>query len=176
LRRGFFLVSILSLLMVAPMVQAEGGSSGRLLDSTRASFSPASRHQVAMTSGHRVLWGGTGANDLGPGSILFSVESGRATLVNVQVIMACTDVATGRESDREFDTSDHTPATLHLNHFTLNFTAHSGGRLGHVRLVGTLRSNGTGTARLSLTATGIDTTTGATVERCQAAVQFRLHR
>ena len=91
-----------------------------------------------------VLWGGTGANDLGPGTILFKVQNGRATIKSIQAVMACTDTSDGSESDRAFDVANGPTDTLNRNRFNFNFSRYSGGRQGHVRLSGILRSNGRG--------------------------------
>jgi hypothetical protein len=90
--------------------------------------------------------------------------------------MSCTDRTSGTQSDIAFDASSHKQATLNRNRYTLNFTEHSGGRTGYVQLSGTLGSNGTGTTRLHLTASGVDSETGATIEDCGATVRLRLRR
>jgi hypothetical protein len=130
----------------------------------------------ATASSRTVQWGGSGANDLGPASILLSVRNARVRVVNVQAVMSCTDRTSGMQSDGAFDASSGTQATLNRNRYTLNFTEHSGGRTGHVQLSGTLGSNGRGTAWLRLTASGVDSATGATIEDCAATVHFRLRR
>ena len=122
------------------------------------------------------LWGGSGANDVGPGTILFKVQNGRATIKSIQAVMACTDTSDGSESDRAFDVANGPTDTLNRNRFNFNFSRYSGGRQGHVRLSGILRSNGRGTARLDLTAVGRDFETDSVIERCQASVEYRLRR
>jgi hypothetical protein len=147
-----------------------------LVSVAQAFGEPPLRVPSATASSRTIQWGGSGANDLGPASILLSVRNARVRLVNVQAVMSCTDRASGTQSDGAFDASRDTQATLNRNRYTLNFTEHSGGRTGHVQLSGTLGSNGRGTAWLRLTASGVDSATGATIEDCAATVHFRLRR
>ena len=130
----------------------------------------------APASAGPVLWAGFGSNDLGQGTVLFSVNNGRAKLKSLQVVMSCTDTSDGTDSDRAFDVVNGPTDTLNQNRFNFNFSRYSGGRLGHLRLTGRLRSNGAGGARLDMTATGRDDSTGAVIERCQAALNYRMHR
>ncbi|MBJ7521570.1 MAG: hypothetical protein JHC84_17860 [Solirubrobacteraceae bacterium] len=123
-----------------------------------------------------VPWGGTGANDLGPASLLLSANDGRVSVSSLQVVMACTDTSDGTESSRAFSVSSNIRVALRRNRFSFDFTATSGGRVGRVRLSGTLGSNGRGTARATVDATGTDEGTGGIIERCQSAVNFRLRR
>jgi hypothetical protein len=148
-----------------------------VLTSAAQTFGSTPRHnRRATVSSRPILWGGKGANDVGPASILLSVRNARVTLVNVQVIMACTDRTSGTQSDIAFDASSRTQATLNRNRYALNVTERSNGRVGHVQLSGTLGSNGTGTTRLHVTASGVDSETGATIEDCGATVRLRLRR
>jgi hypothetical protein len=121
------------------------------------------------------LWGGSGFNDLGPAYSLLSVRNGKASVTNVQLIMACTDAEDGTESSRAFDARFRNYVPLRLNRFAFAFSANSNGRLGWVRLTGRLGSNGTGTAlvQVEATATGSE---GEVVERCQGAARIRLRR
>jgi hypothetical protein len=121
-------------------------------------------------------WGGTGANSLGPATLLLSAQNGRVTVKSLQVIMSCTDTSDGTESSRAFSAVSNIRATLRRNRFSFDFTATSGGRLGRIRLTGVLGSNGRGTARAQVDATGVDSGTGAVIERCRAAVNYRLRR
>lgn len=123
-----------------------------------------------------VPWGGTGANDVGPATLLLSANNGRVSISSLQVVMACTDTSDGTESSRAFSVVSNIRVTLRRNRFSFDFTATSGGRLGRVRLTGVLGSNGTGSARATVDATGTDSGTGAVIERCQSAVNFRLRR
>ncbi|MDX6664803.1 MAG: hypothetical protein QOG68_1009, partial [Solirubrobacteraceae bacterium] len=93
-----------------------------------------------------IAWGGSGSNDLGPGSLLLSVANARVKVTNVQVVMACTDTQDGTESDRAFYAKSPNRATLDHNRFSMHWTAASGGREGALRLSGTLGSNGRGSA------------------------------
>ncbi len=131
----------------------------------------------AAADARPVSWGGFGSNDLGPGTLVLKVENGRARIGSLQAIMACVDQGDGTESERAFSIGSRPGAvTLNRNRFSFDFTASSGGRRGHVRLAGTLGSGGRGTARLNLTATGRDDSTGGIIERCQAALSYNLRR
>ncbi len=122
------------------------------------------------------VWAGTGFNDLGPASTLLSVtQDGRASVTNVQLILACTDAEDGTESDRAFDARYRTRVPLNRNRFAFDFSALSGGRLGHVRLNGILRSNGRGAMRVRVEATATGQG-GEVVERCQGATRIPLRR
>lgn len=120
-------------------------------------------------------WGGSGFNDLGPAHLLLQVRSGKASVTNVQLIIACTDAEDGTESSRAFDARYRTRKALSRNHFSFDFTARSNGRVGRVRLTGVLRSNGTGTARARVEATAVSDT-GAIVERCAGEARIQLRR
>jgi len=130
---------------------------------------------VSPAAAAPVLWGGFGSNDLGQGTITFSVNNGRAKLTSLQAIMACTDTNNGRESDRAYSISNGPTDTLNLNRFNFNFNRSSGGRRGHVRLSGILRSNGHGNAHLNLTATARGDL-GGVIERCQASLTYSMNR
>ena len=123
-----------------------------------------------------VLWSGSGSNDVGPATILFSVQNGNAKLKTFQAIMACTDTSDGSESDRAFFVFNGPTDALSLNRFSYSFSRSAGGRVGQIRLNGRLGSNGRGTARLNLTAVARDFETDAVIERCQATVDFNLRR
>ncbi|MFL5844425.1 MAG: hypothetical protein ACJ762_07000 [Solirubrobacteraceae bacterium] len=129
----------------------------------------------AAASAAPVPWGGNGFNDLGPASALLSVANGKVKVKNVQMIMACTDAEDGTESSRAFDAQFRTATALDRNRYAISFTATSGGRVGHVRLNGVLRSNGTGTIRIRIVATGTGEG-GEIVERCQGETRFALRR
>jgi hypothetical protein len=121
-------------------------------------------------------WGGSGFNDLGPASALLSVtQDGRASVTNVQLILACTDAEDGTESERAFDARYRTRQALRRNRFAFDFSAFSGGRLGRVRLNGILRSNGRGATRVRVEATATGEG-GEIVERCQGSTRIPLRR
>lgn len=120
-------------------------------------------------------WGGSGSNDLGPAYALLSVANGKVKVKNVQMIMACTDAEDGTESSRAFSAHYLTATPLDRNRYAISFTASSGGRLGHVRLNGVLRSNGTGTIRVRIEATASGDS-GGIIERCQGETRFGLRR
>jgi len=121
-------------------------------------------------------WAGSSFNDLGPASALLSVtQDGRASVTNVQLILACTDAEDGTESSRAFDARYRTRQPLRRNRFAFDFSAHSGGRLGRVRLNGVLRSNGRGAARVRVEATATGER-GEVVERCHGSTRIPLRR
>jgi len=130
---------------------------------------------VSVASAAPTIWGGTGSNDLGRGTITFKVNNGRATITSLQALMACTDTSDGSESTRAYSIGQGPTDTLNRNRFNYNFSRYSGGREGHVRLHGILRSNGRGFARLDMTAVGRDHR-NAVIERCQASVNYNLRR
>ena len=129
----------------------------------------------SAASARAVAWGGIGFNDLGPASALLSVNGGRASVTNVQLILACTDAADGTESSRAFDARYRNRVSLRQNRFAFDFTATSGGRVGRVRVSGTLGSRGTGTARVRVEATATGEG-GAVVERCGGEARITLRR
>ena len=129
----------------------------------------------SAASARPTLWGGSGFNDLGPAYALLSVENGRATVTNVQLIMACTDAADGTESSRAFDARFRNRVSLRRNRYAFDFTALSGGRLGRVRVDGVLGSRGTGTARVRVEATATGDG-GEIVERCSGETRISLRR
>jgi hypothetical protein len=130
----------------------------------------------AAASAAPTPWGGNSFNDLGPASALLSVtRDGRASVTNVQLILACTDAEDGTESERAFDARYRNREPLRRNRFAFDFTAISGGRLGRVRLNGILRSNGRGAARVRVEATATGQR-GEVVERCQGATRIPLRR
>ena len=90
--------------------------------------------------------------------------------------MSCRDTEDGTYSDRAFDVANGPTDTLSQNRFEFNFNRSSGGRQGHIRLSGRFGSDGRGTARLDLTATGRDFSTNSIIERCQASVVYRMRR
>jgi hypothetical protein len=130
----------------------------------------------AAASAAPTSWAGTSFNDLGPASTLLSVtRDGRASVTNVQLILACTDAEDGTESSRAFDARYRNREPLNRNRFAFDFSALSGGRLGRVRLNGILRSNGRGAARVRVEATATGQR-GEVVERCQGATRIPLRR
>jgi hypothetical protein len=122
-----------------------------------------------------VPWGGTGANDLGPATILLSVAHGRVTVRNVQLVLSCTDAEDGTNSDQAWYASSDRPATLRLNRYATTLTADAGGFEGTAHLRGTLGSNGRGTSRIDVNAVA-HSHTGGVVARCSGSVSFRLRR
>lgn len=129
----------------------------------------------AAAQARPVPWGGNGFNDLGPASVLLSVENGRAKVTNVQMVLACTDAEDGSESAGAFDARYRTAVALRRNRYAFDFTANSGGRLGRVRIEGVLRSNGTGTARVRIEATSRGER-GELVDRCSGETRITLRR
>ena len=131
---------------------------------------------ASTASAAPTLWGGTGSNELGRGPLTFKVINGRATVTSLQALMACTDTSDGSESTRAFSIGSGPTDTLNRNRFNFNFSRNSGGRRGHIRLHGVLRSNGQGFARLDMTAIGRDPDTNSVIDRCQAAFTYRMRR
>ena len=86
----------------------------------------------SAASARATAWGGSGFNDLGSADALLSVNGGRASLTNVQLILACTDAEDGTESSRAFDAQYRNRVSLD-GLFAFDFTATSGGRVGRVR-------------------------------------------
>jgi hypothetical protein len=129
----------------------------------------------SAASARPTLWGGSGFNDLGPAYALLNVQNGRASITNVELIMACTDAADGTESSRAFDASFRNRVSLRRNRYAFDFTALSNGRVGRVRVDGVLGSRGTGTARVRVEATATGEG-GDVVERCQGETRISLRR
>jgi hypothetical protein len=129
----------------------------------------------SAASASTTLWGGSGFNDLGPAYALLNVQNGRASVTNVQLIMACTDTQDGTESSRAFDARFRNRVALRRNRFAFGFSALSNGRLGWVRLTGTLGSNGRGSATAEVEATGTGDQ-GGVIERCSGRARIQLRR
>jgi hypothetical protein len=129
----------------------------------------------SAASARSAVWGGSGFNDLGSASALLNVKGGRASVTNVQLILACTDAADGTESSRAFDAQYRNRVSLRRNRFAFDFTATSGGRVGRVRLNGTLGSRGTGSVRVRVEATATGEG-GEVVERCSGEARIALRR
>jgi hypothetical protein len=104
-----------------------------------------------------VPWGGTGANDLGPATILLSVAHGRVTVRNVQLVLSCTDAEEGTNSDQAWYASSDRPATLRLNRYATTLTADAG------------------TSRIDVNAVAHNRS-GGIIARCSGRVNFRLRR
>ena len=129
----------------------------------------------SVASARPTLWGGAGFNDLGSAYALLNVQSGRVSLTNVQLVLACTDTEDGTESERAFDARFRNRVNLRLNRFTMEFSALSNGRLGAVRMTGRLGSNGRGSAVVEVNAVGTGEG-GEVVERCQGRARIQLRR
>lgn len=65
-----------------------------------------------------VLWAGSTFNDLGPASTILAVRDGKASVRNVQLILACTDAEDGSESARAFDARYRTREPLNASRST----------------------------------------------------------
>lgn len=163
---GSTLLTVCATALASALVVVTGGPAVGVSSIQDSSSRPSAATQ---------LWGGTGANDLGPATILLSARNGRVTLRNVQFIMSCTDTFDGTDSARAFDYVTGT-ATLNRNRFTMTLRGDSNGRSGAARLTGVLGSNGRGTARIDANARGIDPETDEVIEECQATVTFALRR
>lgn len=122
-----------------------------------------------------VPWGGVGANDLGPATLLLSVTHGRVTVRNVQMVLACTDTETGSTFDQAWYASSNHSGTLRLNRYTTTLTADAGGYEGAARVSGTLGSNGRGTSQIDTNAIARDHT-GRVIARCSGRAVVRLRR
>ena len=107
--------------------------------------------------------------------MLLGVQNGQVRVRNVQLIITCTDAEDGLESPRAFYARFNNWENLRLNRFDIEFTANSGGRLGLVRLKGVLRSNGTGAARVHVSATAYGDM-GQVVESCEGRARVDLFR
>jgi hypothetical protein len=107
---------------------------------------------------------------------LLRTAGGKVNVKSLQMVMRCTDTQDGLVSPVAFWATTSPRAALRANRYTLDFATSAGDRDGQVRIVGQLRSNGKGTARITMTATSTDSTTGATIENCTGAPNFRLKR
>jgi hypothetical protein len=129
----------------------------------------------SAASARPTLWGGGGFNDLGPASALLNVQNGRASITNVQLILACTDTEDGTESSRAFDARFRNRVSLNRNRFSFDFSALSNGRLGQVHVTGKLGSNGRGYAVVEVDAVG-NSDEGGVVESCSGRSRIPLRR
>lgn len=130
-----------------------------------------------------VVWSGTTGTPAGMEvsgiplqSIMLDVAAGKVRVKSLQMVMTCTDTQDGLVSPVAFFTGASPRVALRSNRYTLDYTAVAGGRSGRVHMTGQLRSNGRGTARITMTATSTDSSTGATIENCTGAVGFQVQR
>ena len=139
---------------------------------------------TAASAGARpVAWSGTTGTPGGMEisgiplqSVMLNVATGKVRIQSLQMVMTCTDTQDGLVSPVAFFTGASPRATMRSNRYTIEYTADAGGRSGQVRVTGQLRSNGQGTARVTMTATSTDSSTGATIENCTGAVGFQVRR
>lgn len=152
------LAASMTVVGVAPATAA-GDSSGAV------SQSPISR------AGSQ-LWG----EDLTPAILVLNVRRGKIIMIRGGIMVACTS-NDGTISDVVFMARSSAPVTLRSNRFSTRFTYEdSPGRVGDVRLSGTLGSRGRGTVVMNVDATGFDTDTGAVAERCSGRQVFHVTR
>ena len=107
---------------------------------------------------------------------MLSTAGGKVNVKDLQMVMNCTDTQTGMVSPVAYWTAASPRVALQANRYTLDYSASAGGRDGQVHMTGQLGSNGKGTARITMTATSTDSTTGATIENCTGATTFRVKR
>lgn len=114
---------------------------------------------------------------LGENSILLTVSNGRVKLSILQVVMQCTDRASGRVDPTAFWIYDYgTRARLsrtgnfHFATFAYEPTGLS--PLSDVEIGGRLRNNGTGVAHVRLEGSQIDGGTGETLADCTGSIDF----
>ena len=134
-------------------------------------------------SARPVLWAGTTGTPGGEAvsgipwqSLILSTSGGKVNVKSLQMVMNCTDTQDGLVSPIAFWATTSPRVALQANRYTLDFAASAGGRDGQVHMAGQLGSNGKGTARITMTATSTDSTTGATIENCTGATNFRVKR
>jgi hypothetical protein len=137
----------------------------------------------AAAAARPVVWAGTTGTPAGMEisgiplqSVILDVAAGKVRIKSLQMVMTCTDTQDGLVSPVAFFTGVSPRATLRSNRYTVEYAAVAGGRSGQVRVTGQLRSNGRGTARVTMTATSTDSSTGATIENCTGAVGFQVRR
>jgi len=122
------------------------------------------------------IWGGAGFNDLGQSTVGFKVQNGRAKIISLQILLACTDTQDGTESTLAFSMGRGPTDTLNQNRFRFRFDQESSGRDADVKLNGRMGSNGRGIARANITSVGRDFETGAVIERCQGSSNIPIRR
>lgn len=129
-----------------------------------------------------ILWAGTTGTPGGEAvsgipfqSLMLSTAGGKVNVKNLQMEMHCTDTQDGLVSPVAFWTTTSPRVALRANRYTLDYAASAGGRDGRIHMTGQLGSNGKGTARITMTATSMDSM-GATIENCTGATTFRVKR
>jgi len=133
-------------------------------------------------SARPVLWTGTTGTVGGAAagtplqSLILSTSGGKVNVKSLQIVMRCTDTQDGIVSPIAFWATTSPRVALQANRYTLDFATSAGGRDGQVRMVGQLGSNGKGTARITMTATSTDPTTGTRLENCTGATNFQVKR
>ena len=134
-------------------------------------------------SARPVLWTGTTGTPGGEAvsgiplqSLILSTSGGKVNVKSLQIVMRCTDTQDGIVSPIAFWATTSPRVALQANRYTLDFATSAGGRDGQVRMVGQLGSNGKGTARITMTATSTDPTTGTRLENCTGATNFQVKR
>lgn len=95
---------------------------------------------------------------------------------DLKLVMVCTDSSSGAVRSAAFSLKSAERAALVRNRFALNFIARSGGWHVLVNLAGRLGSNGTGTALVEVTASGVTEGFNTIAERCSARANWRMGR
>ena len=100
----------------------------------------------------------------------------RVVASDLKLVMVCTNSVTGVKRSAAFSLKSAEHSAVASNRFALNFIARSGGWHVLVNLAGRLGSNGTGTALVDVTASGVTEGFDTVAERCSASANWRVKR
>jgi len=109
-------------------------------------------------------------------TLQLGLTGSRIVSSDLKLVMVCTDSSSGAVRSAAFDLKATERAAVVRNRFALNFIARSGGWHVLVNLAGRLGSNGTGTAEVVVTASGVTEGFDTIAERCSASSNWRIKR
>jgi hypothetical protein len=95
---------------------------------------------------------------------------------DLKLVMVCTDSSSGATRSAAFDLKATQRTAVARNRFALNFIARSGGWHVLVNLAGRLSPNGSGSAEVVVTASGVTEGFNTIAERCSASANWRMKR
>ena len=100
----------------------------------------------------------------------------RIVATDLGLVMVCTDRSSGAVRSAAFNLKSTERAAITHQRFALNFIARSGGWHVLVNMAGRLASNGTGTAQVQVTASGVTEGINTVAESCSASASWRIKR
>ena len=109
-------------------------------------------------------------------TLQLETRGSRVVASELKLVMVCTDSASGATRSAAFNLKSTERTSVVRDRFALNFIARSGSWHVLVNLAGRLGSNGTGTAEVVVTASGVTEGFNTIAERCGASANWRIKR